>query len=88
MTLLDSLTPSEDYFDAAQGLYWYCADWHGGQSSNLYSILSTLGYKPAMGECGPEEGSVAEDIYRELESGDLDADNVVDFVNLGYEETR
>lgn len=57
---------TENYFDAAQALYWICSDWHDGQSSVMYSILSTLGYGPGMDESGPESGTEAEMIYDEL----------------------
>ena len=45
----------EDTFDLAQALYWYCADNHGGQWSDLYSILSQVSaiYKPGAMERGP-----------------------------------
>lgn len=59
-------------FDAAQALHWFCADYHDGQSSDLYRILSILEYKPGMCEGEPEEESVAADIYHMLEDGELD----------------
>jgi hypothetical protein len=87
-TILDLLDPSEDYFDAAQGLYWYCSDWHGGQSSTLYSILSArLAYNPAMSERGPDT-ETAQDVYAALESGEIDAEDTLAFVERGYELTR
>lgn len=36
-----------DYYKA---LYWYCANNHEGQFTQLYSILSTLQYKPSLTE--------------------------------------
>ena len=40
---------ADNYFDAAQALYWYATAWHGGQDSELYSILSArLGYSPGF----------------------------------------
>lgn len=36
-----------DYY---QALYWYCHNNHEGQFSALYSILSTLQYKPSLSE--------------------------------------
>ena len=56
----------DNYFDIAQGLYWFATDWHGGQNSQLYSLLSTLGYSPGAMENGPEEGE-AKDIYDYLD---------------------
>ena len=39
----------EDLFDIAQGLYWWLADNHDGQSSDKYEKLSILGkdYRPS-----------------------------------------
>ena len=36
--------------DYTQALYWYCTNNHEGQFTELYSILSTLKYKPALTE--------------------------------------
>ena len=33
-------------FEAAEGLYWFAADYHGGMGTTLYRIMSTLGFKP------------------------------------------
>lgn len=57
----------ENYIDAAQGLYWFAADYHGGQGSRLYSILSTLGYCPGASESGPDESG--QEFYAALEAG-------------------
>ena len=38
---------SENFFDVAEALYWFAIDWHGGQDSLLYSILSTSTFKPS-----------------------------------------
>lgn len=88
MSILGELTPADDYFDAAQGLYWYAADYHEGQSSELYSILSAqLGYKPAMGEGAPEVDSAAEWVYDALVAGEVSPSDVLAFVNAGYDAT-
>ena len=43
-------------FDLACGLYWHCYDWHGGQNSERYSIMSArLEYSPGANEYGPED---------------------------------
>ena len=55
-------------FDIAQGLYWFAADYHGGQTSILYSILSQLEYKPGASENKPDEGGVGEMVYDHLAS--------------------
>lgn len=65
---------SVGYFDAADGLYWFCSDYHGGQNSVLYSILSArLQYKP-----GPNE----KNLYYTGE-GTYDKDNIPP----GYDES-
>jgi len=46
-----------DLFTIASGLYWYCSDNHGGQSTNEYSVMSTSDYKPGPLENGPDEES-------------------------------
>lgn len=74
MEATHGLTLSEDnYFDAARALYWYASDYHGGQDSDLYSILSTSEYRPGMSEGSPSEDN-DEDCealkwYRALEAG-------------------
>lgn len=57
-----------DDFDREQAMYWFAANWHGGQTSNLYSVLSTSPYKPGMMESGPEPDSMAAYLYSELEA--------------------
>jgi len=53
--------------DIEAAIYWFANDYHSGQSSELYSILSTSNFKP-----GPthrsvkDEGEIAEDMYNEL----------------------
>ena len=61
-------------FDAADGLYCFCVDYHGGQSSELYGILSELGaiYSPSMG-AGTPESETAQAIYDTLAEGVPDA---------------
>jgi len=47
---------SADEFDIEAAIYWFASDWHGGQSSNLYSALSTSPYRPGWSEnCCPDE---------------------------------
>ena len=43
-----------DEFSQEEAIYWFAYDWHGGQSSNLYSALSTSPYKPGPLSNGPE----------------------------------
>jgi len=56
----------ENYFDVADGLWWFCMDWHSGGSSALYRVGSTLGFKPGPSVRGPE-GETAQQVYDELE---------------------
>ena len=53
-------------FDLAEGLYWYCNDYHTGQWSDEYSVLSTLDYSPSPLADGVEEGSAAHAVYMQL----------------------
>lgn len=83
--MLDSLTPSEDYFDVAEGLYWFCSDYHEGQFSLLYSIMSArLGFCPSPHDHGCEEGSLAFYVYEALADGAIDPEDALHFVNVGY----
>jgi hypothetical protein len=46
--------------DLTEGLYWICHDWHGGQDSALYSILSAqLGFHPGCGQNGIQDAEEA-----------------------------
>jgi len=59
-------------FDIARGLYWHCSDWHSGQWSERYSILSTMGYKPGYSETQPSEDEEGDEaalyVYQMLET--------------------
>lgn len=50
------------------GAYWFCADYHGGQSSIEYRLLSRLSdiYNPGFSN-GPEAESSEKDVYEALE---------------------
>lgn len=48
-----------DDFDIESAIYWFAYAYHGGQWSNLYSILSTSPYKPGAIENGVEPDSMA-----------------------------
>lgn len=43
-----------DTLDREEAIWWFANDWHIGQSSNLYSVLSTSEFKPAPSASGPE----------------------------------
>lgn len=55
-----------DPFDIEEGIYWFANDYHGGQGSNLYRVLSTSKYHPGPMANGPEEGSMSDMIYVDL----------------------
>ena len=44
---------ADNYFDAAEGLHWYCVDYHGGQGSELYRVQCSLGFRPSPFGRGP-----------------------------------
>jgi hypothetical protein len=49
----DSFDPMEDNeweFSRECAIYWFCSLWHGGQSSEIYSTLSTSEYRPGCSE--------------------------------------
>ena len=64
-TMNETVYTAEDRFSIAQGLYWYCADYHAGQNSPEYAVLSTLGYRPGACERGPDpDDSTAQAVRR------------------------
>ncbi len=58
----------QDEFDREEAIYWFANHWHGGQWSNLYSVLSTSPYSPGPIATGPSQESMAADLYAHLES--------------------
>jgi len=51
-------------FDIEAAIYWLASDYHGGQDSELYSILSTSEFKPGPTHSSVEdEGEIAKEIY-------------------------
>lgn len=54
-------------FDREEAIYWFANDWHGGQDSNLYSVLSTSEYDPGPLSTGCDEESMSALCYEELE---------------------
>ncbi len=54
-------------FDVEEAIYWYAAYYHSGQTSNLYSALSMSQFIPSPISSGPEEGSMADWLYEDLE---------------------
>ena len=58
----------ENDIDAQQAIYWFAANWHGGQWTNLYHVLSASKYKPGPLESGVDSESLASIIYEAFES--------------------
>ncbi len=52
--------------DAEVAIYWFANFYHGGQWSNLYSVLSTSPFSPGPIARGPQKGSMEEMMYRDL----------------------
>ena len=66
--MLDPHEKDANNFDMEIAIYWFANDYHGGQDSELYSVLSTSDFSP-----GPthrsikdEDSSTAEDMYDAL----------------------
>jgi hypothetical protein len=55
LAFIDSMGGEFDDFDKEEAMYWFAADCHGGQGSNLYSVLSTSEYTPGMASNGPSD---------------------------------
>lgn len=49
-----------DVFDKEEAIYWLASDWHGGQGSNLYSVLSASEFRPGPFQTGPSGGMAFE----------------------------
>ena len=56
----------EDRNDALVAIYWFASEWHGGQTSILYSALSTSPFRP--GPCGSleSEGETVKEFVADL----------------------
>jgi hypothetical protein len=54
-------------FDVEAAIYWYVNDFHTGQWSELYSILSTSDFKPCiLHDSIVDEGEIAVSMYNSL----------------------
>ncbi len=51
---LDEVFPEADQWNREEAIYWFATEWHGGQSSPLYSVLSTSPFNPGPMSRGPE----------------------------------
>jgi hypothetical protein len=56
---LREVMPEAEDFDIEQAIYWYCADNHAGQWSDLYRVLCESEYTPGYFErgCDPDDMS-------------------------------
>ena len=54
-----AIAPDFDRVDVARAIYWYAANYHEGQSSPLYEVLSRSPYRPGPMEngIGPEDSA-------------------------------
>ena len=58
-----------DEFDRECAIYWYAANYHGGQWSQLYAALSVSPYHPGPYVYGADQqGEMAKLLYDELVS--------------------
>lgn len=59
----------EGFEDSAEvAMYWFANHYHGGQWSNLYSVLSTSPFRPGPISRGPEPDSMEDMMYQALEA--------------------
>jgi len=66
---LATQTCGEDMSDEIEvAIYWFAMYWHGGQSSNLYSVLSTSPYHPGMNGRLEGESDTVQDMFDALEA--------------------
>ncbi len=61
--LMDKSTIDDE---AEVAIYWFANDFHGGQSSNLYSVLSTSPYRPGPNTTMESEGDGVKMMYDDL----------------------
>ena len=59
---------NEDPDSMEVAIYWFANEYHGGQWSNLYSVLSTSHFRPGPISRGPEPGSAEADMFHALEA--------------------
>ena len=52
-------------FEIEEAIYWFAYAWHSGQSSNLYSALSTSPYSPGPCTTGPEDNYLLDCLVEE-----------------------
>jgi len=67
-TLTDFGWKNFDPMEAAEAFYWFAHDWHGGQHTNLYTVLCTSPFTPGRLQTWPEEGSDALVMLNDLQN--------------------
>ena len=65
LKLLDPYAEEEDEIEAA--IYYFSEHYHGGQFTNLYSVLSTSPFTPGIYCRIESEGDLVKEMYRVLE---------------------
>jgi len=75
---IDPMETDANEFDVESAIYWFANDYHGGQNSNLYSVLSTSQYRP-----GPMHKSIEDD---ESETATQMYQELVDMYGGGVQE--
>ena len=82
-------------FEIEGAIYWFAADYHQGQSSELYNILSTSEYNPGMMEYSPGSENASDDnlmmkeMYQALEErfgGESRKDDSVAYRDIDQDE--
>ena len=63
--LLSSSSREADQFDRESAIYWFAANYHSGQWSDLYAALCASLYVPGPCSNEPEEGMPME-LYQDL----------------------
>ena len=85
--LLDGTT-TRDFgaFEAAQGLHWHCTHNADGQWGTLYRVQCELDYTPGRLE-GDSDGE-ANDWYKRLDAGEVDAEDLLAAIQVSSERQR
>lgn len=67
LSFLDKQYGAEGKDDAEVAIYYFATDFHSGQASELYSILSTSPYSPGPNSSLESEGDIVQMMYSDLE---------------------
>jgi len=67
--LADTMNTNDGFNDdAEEAMFWFSYNYNGGQSSNLYKVLSSSSFKPGRFQSKPDEHSIVLYMYNELVS--------------------